>query len=98
MMAEQKGMLPGDLAGDEYDNQKQGKLTGEKAFNSLMGGQNIFAIGGATPILVDAMKKKHLLVSSPSLAPVKTAVPTLRPSVDQQKAAVAYLKTAWPTI
>jgi len=101
LMSENKGHLAKDLAGDEAANVKAGTLDGAKLFNSLMGGQNIFQMGGAVPIEIAAMTKKKLLIPSPSTIFVPSAgdklTPT-QPSVAQQATAIALLKTEWPKI
>ncbi|MEJ0014206.1 MAG: ABC transporter substrate-binding protein [Actinomycetota bacterium] len=101
LMSENKGHLAKDLAGDEAANVKAGTLDGAKLFNSLLGGQNIFQLGGAVPIEIAAMTKKKLLVPSPSTIFVPSAGDKLapkQPTVAQQATAIALLKTAWPKI
>ena len=101
LMSEHKGYLAKDLAGDEATNVAAGTLSGAKLFNELMGGQNIFQLGGAIPVTVAAMKAKKLLVAAPSTIFVPGAGDKLTPtspSVAQQTTATAYLKTAWPKI
>ena len=102
MMSENKGHLAKDLAGDEATNVANGSLDGAKLFNSLMGGQNIFTLGGAIPIEQVAMAKKKVLVPSPSSIfqsnPAADKLTLQQPSVAQQAAATTLLKTLWPKI
>jgi len=101
LMSEHKGLLAKDLAGDEATNIAAGKLSGAKVFNSLMGGQNIFQLGGAIPVTVKAMTAKKVLVPAPSSIFVPSAGDKLSPtspSVAQQTAAKAFLTTAWPKL
>jgi putative spermidine/putrescine transport system substrate-binding protein len=102
LMSENKGHLAKDLAGDEATNVAAGTLDGAKLFASLMGGQNIFTLGGAIPIEQAAMAKKKLLVPSPTSIfqpnPAADKLTLQMPTVAQQATATALLKTAWAKI
>lgn len=102
MMSENKGHLAKDLAGDEATNVMAGKLDGAKLFASLMGGQNIFTLGGAIPIEQAAMVANKTLVPSPTSIfqpnPAADKLTLQVPTVAQQAAATALLTTAWPKI
>ena len=102
LMSENKGHLAKDLAGDEAANVANGSLDGAKLFNSLMGGQNIFQLGGAVPIEVAAMKAKKLLVPSPTTIfqpnPAADKLTLQQPTVAQQTTATALLTKLWPTL
>ena len=102
LMSEDKGHLAKDLAGDEAANVAAGTLDGGKLFNSLMGGQNIFQLGGAVPINIAAMKAKKLLVPSPSTIfqpnPAADKLTLQQPTVAQQTTATALLSKLWPTL
>ncbi len=102
LMSENKGHLAKDLAGDEASLVAAGTLDGAKLFNSLMGGQNIFTLGGAIPIEQAAMAKKKLLVPSPTSIfqpnPAADKLALQMPTVAQQTSATTLLKTAWAKI
>jgi len=99
MMSEKKGLLANGLDGQEPYNIKQGTVTGSSIFNELMGGQNIFRLGGAAPILGPVMTTKKLLVAAPNvILPAKKVLPVITPTIDQQTKAVDVLKTGWPKI
>ena len=66
---------------------------------TVMGGQNVYISGGATPITLPAMKKKGTNISPPSVLTVPDGLPaSILPTLSQQIAASNYLKTAWPKI
>jgi putative spermidine/putrescine transport system substrate-binding protein len=102
LMSENKGHLAKDLAGDEATNVAAGTLDGAKLFASLMGGQNIFTLGGAIPIEQAAMAKKKVLVPSPTSIfqsnPAADKLTLQMPTVAQQTTATSLLKTAWAKI
>ena len=75
------------------------KLPGDKLFAKIMGGQNLFIQGGATPIELPAMQKKKLNVAPPSAivsyAGNKAAV---TPNAAQQAAAKKILQASWANL
>ncbi len=97
MMSEKKGLLAKDLDGQDPYNLQQGTEKGSTLFNSLMGGQNIFRLGGAAPILGSVMASHKVLVAAPNVI-LGTSGATAVPTIAQQLAAVAVLKTTWPKI
>ena len=101
LLSQNKGLVAKGLVGNEASKIAKGTLDGAKFFNSLMGGQNIFQIGGAIPIQAVAMKKKRLLVNSPSSIFVPSPgnkLVTQMPTADQQNDALAVLNLEWAKI
>jgi putative spermidine/putrescine transport system substrate-binding protein len=65
----------------------------------VMGGQNVYISGGASPITANAMAKKGTAISPPSVLTVPAGLPdSVLPTLAQQTTASTYLKTAWPKI
>jgi len=98
LLSQNKGLVANGLIGNEASKVAKGTLEGSKLFNSLMGGQNIFQIGGAIPMQSAAMKKKRLLVPSPSSIFVSSAGDKLAPQMptsDQQIDALEILNMEW---
>ncbi len=75
------------------------KLPGDKLFAKIMGGQNLFIRGGATPIEFPAMVKKNLAVKGPA-AVISYAgkLAAVTPSASQQAAAKKILQSEWANI
>ena len=101
LLSQKKGILAKGLVGNEPSQLSKGTLDGTKFFNTLMGGQNIFQIGGAIPIESAVMKSKRLLVPSPSAIFTPNDGDNLVPQVPtaaQQAAALNILGTEWSKI
>jgi putative spermidine/putrescine transport system substrate-binding protein len=98
LLSQNKGLVAKGLVGNESTKVAKGTLDGSKLFNSLMGGQNIFQLGGAIPMQATAMKKKRLLVTMPSSIFVSGAgnklIPQM-PTSDQQTDALTILNKEW---
>jgi len=73
-------------------------MTGSKIFSSIMGGQNIWILGGALPITFDAMVAKKTNVTAPEGYGIPKGVKVITPTVAQQDAAKTLLKAQWPAI
>jgi len=74
------------------------KLSGSKLFNTIMGGQNVFVSGGATPILQDLLTKKKTLIDGPDGLNLPKGVKIQQPSPDQQVTGKALVAAQWPTL
>lgn len=101
LLSQNKGLVAKGLVGNESTKVAKGTLEGSKLFNSLMGGQNIFQLGGAIPIQSAAMRKKRLLVTTPSSIFVPGAgnklIPQM-PTADQQNDALKILNIEWANL
>ncbi|MEI8066128.1 MAG: ABC transporter substrate-binding protein [Actinomycetes bacterium] len=93
MYSQNKGKITSQLTAADI------KLSGSKLFPKLMGGQNIFITGGATPIQFPAMVKKGLNVPPPSaIVSYAGKLAAVTPNADQQAAAKKILVSAWPNL
>ena len=101
LFSQNKGLVSKGLIGNESWRVAKGTLDGTELFNSLMGGQNVFQLGGAIPIQSAAMKKKRLLVTIPSSIFVSSAgnklIPQM-PTSDQENNALKILNIEWANI
>jgi len=73
------------------------KLSGSALFAKLQGGQNIWALGAAHPIMEAAMKKKGTLVTPPAGFEIPKGQKTYSPSFDQVVAARDVVNKNWAT-
>ena len=90
MFSMKNGKLAADLTAADL------ALPGSQLFALVMGGQNVYISGGASPITVASMTDK---VSPPTALTVPAGLPqSVLPSLAQQNVATAILKTAWPKI
>jgi len=90
MFSEKNGKLAADLTAADL------ALPGSQLFALVMGGQNVYISGGASPITSASMSDK---VSPPTALIVPAGLPkSVLPSLAQQNVATATLKTAWPKI
>jgi putative spermidine/putrescine transport system substrate-binding protein len=101
LFSQNKGLVSKGLIGNESWRVAKGTLDGTQLFNSLMGGQNVFQLGGAIPIQSAAMKKKRLLVTTPSSIFVPSAGNKLvvqMPTSNQENDALKILSVEWAKI
>ena len=90
MFSEKNGKLAADLTAADL------ALPGSQLFALVMGGQNVYISGGASPITSASMSDK---ASPPTALIVPAGLPkSVLPSLAQQNVATATLKTAWPKI
>ena len=73
------------------------KLSGSALFAKLQGGQNIWALGAAHPIMEAAMKTKGTLVTPPAGFEIPKGQKTYSPSFDQVVAARDVVNKNWAT-
>jgi putative spermidine/putrescine transport system substrate-binding protein len=93
MFSEVKGKYAADLTAADL------KLSPTDLLATVMGGQNVYISGGASPITGNAMAKKGVAISPPSVLTVPAGLPdSVLPTLAQQIKASTYLKTAWPKI
>jgi putative spermidine/putrescine transport system substrate-binding protein len=74
------------------------KLPGSKLFAKIMGGQNIFVSGGATPINAPAMIKAKSIIDGPEGLNIPKGAKIVQPNPDQQDAAKKLVVAQWPTL
>ncbi|MEN9752722.1 MAG: hypothetical protein RL670_413 [Actinomycetota bacterium] len=74
------------------------KLSGSKLFAKIMGGQNIFVLGGATPINVAAMTKAKTIAPAPAGFGIPKGAKVIQPSPDQQAAQKPLVIDQWPKL
>jgi len=92
LYSENKGKLSSQLTKADL------KLSGSKLFAKIMGGQNIFVLGGATPINKDAMIKAKKIVNGPAGLNIPKGAKIIQPNPDQQDAAKKLVVAQWPTL
>lgn len=93
MYSQNKGKITSQLTAADL------KLSGSKLFAKILGGQNIFITGGATPVQFPAMVKKGLNVPPPSaIVSYAGKLAAVTPNADQQAAAKKILVSAWPNL
>ncbi|MEI6649466.1 MAG: extracellular solute-binding protein [Actinomycetes bacterium] len=93
MYSQNKGKITSQLTSADL------KLPGDKLFAAILGGQNIFITGGATPIEFPAMVAKKLNVAPPaSITSYAGKMAAVTPSQDSQAAAKKILVAAWPNL
>ena len=93
MYSQNKGKITSQLTAADL------KLSGEKLFAAILGGQNIFISGGATPIEFPAMAAKKLNIDPPaSITSYAGKLAAVTPSADSQAAAKKILVAAWPNL
>ncbi|MCX6430616.1 MAG: ABC transporter substrate-binding protein [Actinobacteria bacterium] len=93
MFSQVNGKLAADLTAADL------ALAPSALFALVMGGQNVYISGGASPITGPAMKAKKTAVSPPKVLTVPANLPgSVLPSLAQQNVASSLLKTAWPKI
>jgi putative spermidine/putrescine transport system substrate-binding protein len=71
------------------------KLPGSTLFSKLQGGQNIWALGAAHPIMEAAMKMKKTLVNPPAGFEIPKGQKTYSPNFDQVNAARDVVNKNW---
>jgi len=74
------------------------KLSGSKLFAKIMGGQNIFVSGGATPINVKAMTKAKSIVKAPAGLDIPKTAKVVQPSPDDQATGKTLVIAQWPNL
>jgi len=74
------------------------KLSGSKLFAKIMGGQNIFVAGGATPINIKAMTKAKSIVKAPTGLDIPKTAKVVQPSPDDQAAGKTLVIAQWPNL
>ena len=74
------------------------KLSGSKLFAKIMGGQNIFVAGGATPINIKAMTTAKSIVKAPSGFDIPKTAKVVQPSPDDQVAGKTLVTAQWPNL
>ncbi|MEI6867685.1 MAG: ABC transporter substrate-binding protein [Actinomycetes bacterium] len=93
MYSQNKGKITSQLTAADI------KLSGSKLFAKILGGQNIFITGGATPIMFPVMVAKKLNVAPPaSITSYAGNLAAVTPNVDAQNAAHKILVSAWPNL
>ena len=75
------------------------KRGGAYIMRQIMGGQNVYIMGGAHPITEKAMKVKRTNVVPPTDVTIPSSwAKVVAPSVANQEAALTVLKNSWPNI
>ena len=92
LYSENKGKLSNQLTKADL------KLSGSKLFAKIMGGQNIFVLGGASPINSAAMIKAKKMVKGPEGLDLPKGVKVIQPNPDQQDAGKKLVVAQWPTL
>ena len=90
MYSENNGKYTADLKAADL------KLSGSKLFAKIMGGQNIFVSGGATPINAPFMSKT--IIDAPAGLALPKTSKMYMPNPDQQTAGKALVVAQWPTL
>ena len=93
MYSQNKGKITSQLTAADL------KLSGSALFAKILGGQNIFITGGATPVEFPAMVAKKLNVAPPaSITSFAGKLAAVTPNADAQAAAKKILVAAWPNL
>ncbi len=92
LYSENKGKLTSELKAADL------KKSGSEIFKTIMGGQNIFVLGGATPINAAAMIKGKSIVDAPEGLAIPKGAKIVQPNPDQQVAGKALVVAQWPTL
>ncbi len=93
MYSQNKGKITSQLTAADL------KLSGSALFAKILGGQNIFITGGATPVEFPAMVAKKLNVAPPaSITSYAGKLAAVTPNADAQAAAKKILVAAWPNL
>ena len=74
------------------------KLSGSKLFAKIMGGQNIFVAGGATPINIKAVTKAKSIVKAPTGLDIPKTAKVVQPSPDDQAEGKTLVIAQWPNL
>jgi putative spermidine/putrescine transport system substrate-binding protein len=92
MYSENKGKTTAQLKASDL------KKSGSAIFKTILGGQNIFVSGGATPILAAAMTKKNTIIEAPAGLSLPKGVKVNQPNPDEQVTGKALVVAQWPTL